>query len=138
MDIEKGEIVVTVRAKNMPELRQKLLAILGEVEYETKEQEDFPEQIKKIYPEYKRHEHSAAMLTILHEKHEGKKNAVDSKTLAGEMMEKFPRLFIGKTQGKVSRGNIFSGTFLEKQGLLKIGYEKYEDSEDEYRTYWVE
>ena len=137
MEIQNGEIVVTVRAKNMPELREKLLAILGEVGNETNG-EAFPEEIKKIYPDYKRHKHSAAMLTILHEKHKGKKNAVDSWTLAEEMMDKFPRLFKGKTQGKVSFGNIFSGTFLEKRKLLKIDYEKYEDSEGNYRIYWVE
>jgi hypothetical protein len=137
MEIKNGEIVVTVRAKNMPELRGKLLEILGEAEENSNGEEEFPENIKKIYPDYKRHKHSAAMLTILAEKHKGKTNAVDSWDLANEMMDRFPRLFKGKTQGKVSNGNIFSGTFLEKRGLLKIGYKKYEDSENEYRIYWV-
>ena len=138
MEETNGELTVTVKAKNMPELREKLLAILGETEYIDTSEEDFPENIKEIYPDYQRHTHSAAILTILHEKHKGKKNAVDSLTLANEMIDKFPRLFKGKTVGKVSFGNIFSGTFLKKKGLIKIGYEKYEDSEDKYRIYWVE
>jgi len=78
------------------------------------------------------------MLTVLHEKQKGKENSVDSLTMANEMIDRFPRLFRGKTPGKVSFGNIFSGTFLEKRGLLEIDYEKYEDSEDTYRAYWVE
>jgi len=139
MEETNGELIVTVKARSMPELRKKLLAILGETESDTSVfEEDFPEYIMKIYPDYKRHNHSAAILTILHEKHKGEENAVDSLTLANEMMDRFPRLFKGKTAGKVSFGNIFSGTYLEKKGLIKIGYEKYEDSEDEYRKYWVE
>jgi len=133
---KNGEIVVTVRAKNTQELREKLLAILGETETATNGEEDFPDDIKQLYPDHSRHKHSAAMLTVLHEKHKGEQNAVDSITLADEMMDRFPKLFKGKTQGKVSFGNIFSGTFLERRGLLHIGYKKYDDSEDEYRIYW--
>ncbi len=139
MEISNDEIIVTVRAKNIAELREKLLKILGETELEeNNSEEDFPEEIKELYPTYKRHQHSAAMLTVLHEKHKGEKNAVDSYDLADEMMDRFPRMFKGKTTGKVSKGNIFSATYLEKKGLLKIGYEKYEDIDDEYRVYWVE
>lgn len=138
METTNEEITVTVRAKTMPELRKKLLAILGEIETDADEFEDFPDHIKEIYPDYKRHTHSAAILTVLYEKHRGEENAVDSLTLASEMIDRFPRLFRGKTPGKVSFGNIFSGTHLEKRGLVEIGYEEYKDSDEKYRVYWVE
>ena len=133
------QITVTIKARTMPELREKLLAILGETSKETEGMEwDFPEHIKKIYPQYRRRKHSAAMLTVLHDKHKGEENSVDSLTMANEMIDRFPRLFRGKTPGKVSFGNIFSGTVLKKRGLIKIGYEEYEDGDDTYRVYWVE
>jgi hypothetical protein len=138
MEENNGDLVITVRAKNMPELRKKLLAILGETEQEaTVPEEDFPDSIKSIFPAYEERVHGAAMLAVLHEKHKGKENAVDSPTLAKEMIARFPRLFKGKTFGEVSRGNVFSGNGLKKKNLIKIDL-KYEDSEDEYRMYWVE
>jgi hypothetical protein len=138
MEESNGELVVTVRAKNMPELRKKLLAILGETEPETTaSEEDFPDSIKSIFPGYKERIHGAAMLTVLHEKHKGKENAVDSSTLAKEMIDRFPRLFKGKTFGEVSAGNVFSGNGLKKNNLIQIELSKDEDSEDEYRMYWV-
>jgi hypothetical protein len=78
------------------------------------------------------------MLTVLHEKHQGKQNAVDSLKLAEEMVDRFPRLFKGKTVGKVSAGNVFSGNGLKKRKLIQVNYAKYEDSENEYRMYWVQ
>ena len=56
----------------------------------------FSEDIKKMYPDYKEHPQSAAMLAAIHEKHKGKNNAVESLELAQEMMQMFPSLFIGK------------------------------------------
>lgn len=143
MEIKDGEIVVTVRARSMPELREKLLAILGETE-KTKEiveegaTEDFPSAIKELYPDYIRHPHSAAMLTLLHEMHKGEEKAVTSWILADEMMTRFPRLFKGKTRGQVSFGNIFPGNFLQKKRLINIGYTKAPDGGNNFRLYWVE
>ncbi len=138
MEQSDGELVVTVRAKNMPELRKKLLAILGETESGANVlEEDFPDSIKSIFPDYEERTHGVAMLTVLHEKHKGKENAVDSPTLAKEMIDRFPHLFKGKTFGEVSKGNVFSGNGLLKKNLIQIDYQKYEDSEDEYRMYWV-
>ena len=133
MEESNGELAVTVRAKNMPELRKKLLAILGEGEQqETAIDQDFPESIKNIFPGYAERAHGAAMLTVLREKHVEKENAVDSPTLAKEMIEKFPRLFAGKTFGEVSAGNVFSGNGLRKKNLIQIDL-----TEDESRMYWV-
>jgi hypothetical protein len=139
MEETNGELTVTIRAKNMPELRKKLLAMLGETESDTNvTEEDFPDDIKSIFPDYEYRTHGAAMLTVLHEKHQGKQNAVDSLKLAEEMVDRFPRLFKGKTVGKVSAGNVFSGNGLKKRKLIQVDYAKYEDSEDEYRMYWVQ
>jgi len=76
------------------------------------------------------------MLAVLHAKHKGKANAVASLDLAKEMMGMFPSLFIGKTEGQVSFGNIFAGTYLKKRGLINI--EVCEEKDWEYRIYWVD
>jgi hypothetical protein len=49
----------------MPELRRKLLAIIGEGEEEIANSgEDFPDYIKEIFPDYAKRIHGAAMLTV--------------------------------------------------------------------------
>jgi len=139
MEETNGELTVTIKAKNMPELRKKLLAMLGETESDTDvSKEDFPDNIKRIFPDYEYRAHGAAILTVLHEKHQGKQNAVDSLKLAEEMLDRFPRLFKGKTVGQISAGNVFSGNGLKKRRLIQIDYEQYTDSENEYRVYWVQ
>jgi len=140
MEQSDGELVVTVRAKSMPELRKKLLAILGETETESEanvSEEDFPDSIKSVFSDYQERTHGAAMLTVLQEKHKGKENAVASTELAKEMIARFPHLFKGKILSEISRGNVFSGNGLLKRKLIQIDFQKYEDSEDEYRMYWV-
>lgn len=139
MESGNGDIVVTVKAKSIPELVDRLQKILGQYKSmqpaQTQQQEvDFPEDIKKIYPNYQDNPHSAAMLAVLHANHKGKANAVESLELAKEMMQMFPSLFIGKTEGKVSAGNVFSGNFLMKEGLINI---EVRDDEGEYRVYWA-
>ena len=139
MEAGNGEIVVTVKASSIPELVDKLQKVLGQyksMQPVKQEEIDFPENIKQIYPDYEDHPHSAAMLTVLHEKHKGKANAVESLDLAKEMMAMFPSLFIGKTEGQVSLGNIFAGTYLKKRGLVNI--EKQDREDWEYRIYWVD
>jgi hypothetical protein len=139
MESGNGDIVVTVKAKSIPELVDRLQKILGQYKSmqpaQTQQQEvDFPEHIKKIYPKYQDNPQSAAMLAVLHANHKGKANAVESLELAKEMMQMFPSLFIGKTEGKVSAGNVFSGNFLKKEGLINI---EVRDDEGEYRVYWA-
>jgi hypothetical protein len=139
METGSEEIMVTIRAKNVPELIDKLKQVLGQYTALQSVQQpkvDFPEHIKQIYPEYEEHLHSAAMLTVLYTKHKGKANAVESLQLAKEMMEMFPNLFIGKTAGQVSFGNIFAGTYLKKKGLINI--EKRKEDRWVYRVYWVD
>lgn len=140
MEETGGEITVTVKANSIAELVDKLQKILGQykatVQVAKQEEVDFPEHIKQIYPDYEDHSHSAAMLSVLHAKHKGKANAVESIDLAREMMQMFPSLFIGKTEGQVSAGNIFSGTFLKKRRLVNI--EICEREGWEYRIYWVD
>ena len=143
MEAQNGEISVTVKAKSIPELVDKLKKVLGQYEVtqpiqqvEPPEQVDFPDDIKKIYPDYMDHQHSAAMLSVLREKHRGKANAVESLDLAKEMMQMFPRLFLGKTEGEVSAANVFSGNFLKKRGLINI--EVRSDKGWDYRVYWVD
>jgi hypothetical protein len=135
-----GEITVTIRANSITELIEKLQKVLGQ--YKTsqitvsQEAADFPESIKQIYPDYAEHPHSAAMLAVLHANHTGKAHAVESLDLAKEMMSAFPNLFIGKTEGQVSFGNIFAGTYLQKRGLINIEIREREDWE--FRVYWVD
>jgi hypothetical protein len=139
MEAGSEEIVVTIRAKNVPELIDKLQRVLGQYKSTQLIQQpkaDFPAHIKQIYPEYEEHPHSAAMLTVLYAKHKGKANAVESLQLAKEMMEMFPNLFIGKKAGQVSFGNIFAGTYLKKKGLINI--EKRREDGWVYRVYWVD
>lgn len=95
----------------------------------------FPDFIKKFYPNYKDNYHSAAMLTVLHDKHKGKANAVESLDLAKEMKARFPTLFREVPEGKISFGNIFAGTYLKKKGLIQI--EIRTEKGWEYRLYWV-
>lgn len=139
MEIGNGEIIVTVKAKSIPELVDKLQSILGQyksIQPIQPQEIDFPEHIKRIYPDYKDHPHSAAMLAVLYAKHRGRANAVESLKLAREMMEMFPNLFIGKTEGQVSFGNIFAGTYLKKRGLINIEVRK--ERGWKYRVYWVD
>lgn len=138
MEEQSDEIVVTIRAKNIPELKRKLREMLGEEEPETTVQsEDFPDDIKRRYPDYQGREHSAAMLTVLYEKHKGRPNAVNSHDLAQEMLARFPRLFSGKTVGTVSRGNVPSGYALAKDDLIKMELVHDQNEDYDYRVYWV-
>ena len=76
------------------------------------------------------------MLTVLRAKHQGKTNATWSSELAKEMMQMFPTLFIGKTEGEVSAANVFSGNFLSKRGL--INKEVRNENDGDYRVYWID
>jgi hypothetical protein len=137
--VKKEKENVTVKAKSIPELVDKLQKILGQyksMQSVQPQEVDFPENIKKIYPDYDDHPHSAAMLAVLHANHKGKAHAVVSLDLAKEMMSAFPSLFLGKTEGQVSFGNIFAGTYLQKRGLINIEIREEEDWE--YRVYWVD
>jgi len=143
MEAENGEISVTIKAKSIPELVEKLQNMLGQYkglqpaqQAEPQHEVDFPEDIKKVYPDYKNHQHSAAMLAAIYEKHKEKSNAVESFELAKEMLQMFPSLFIGKTEGAVSAANVFSGNFLKKRGLIKIEVRK--DKGWDYRVYWAD
>lgn len=140
---EKNEgITLTIRAKDFSELKQKLIQHLREIGVEVVESEEgeveweeveFPDEIKRIYPDYEYNFHSAAMLTVLYENHRGRANRVSSWELAKEMKERFPELFVRKSIRKISWGNIFAGTQLEKLGLIHI-----ERDENNRRTYWMD
>ena len=141
MSVEEEGITLTIKARDLSELREKLMAHLAElgvkVSEEAEEPEeveiDFPEEIKRIYPDYEYNYHSAAMLTVLHEKHKGKEKMVSSRDLAKEMKERFPEYFRRVPIKKISWGNIFAGTQLEERGLIHIERDK-----DRRRFYWVE
>ena len=143
METENEDISVTIKAKSIPELVEKLQKILGQYKGvqpshkpEPQREVVFSEDIKKMYPDYKEHPQSAAMLAAIHEKHKGKNNAVESLELAQEMMQMFPSLFIGKTEVAVSASNVFSGNFLKKRKLINIEV-KTDDGWD-YRVYWAD
>jgi hypothetical protein len=143
METENEDISVTIKAKSIPELVEKLQKILGQYKGvqpsqkpEPQREVVFSEDIKKIYPDYKEHPQNAAMLAAIQEKHKGKNNAVESLELAKEMMQMFPSLFIGKTEGAVSASNVVSGNFLKKRKLINIEV-KTDDGWD-YRVYWAD
>ena len=131
-------VTLTIKARDLAELKEKLITQLTElgVEIPTKEtkeevETDFPAEIKEIYPDYEYNYHSAAMLTVLHENHKGRNRKVSSWELAKEMKGRFPEFFSRDAVKRISWGNIFPGSQLEKQGLLHI------EMEDK-RYYWVE
>ena len=73
------------------------------------------------------------MLMVLSEKHRGRNNRVSSWELAEEMKERFQELFRRRSIKKISWGNIFAGTQLERRGLIHI-----DRDEEGRRTYWVD
>lgn len=133
-------VTLTIKAKDIAELKEKLISQLAEFGVEIPEEEteeeievDFPDEIKEIYPDYEYNHHSAAMLTVLRENHRGRTNRVSSWDLGKEMKERFPELFYRVSLKRISWGNIFPGNQLEKQGLLHI-----ERDQDRKRLYWVD
>ena len=133
-------ITLTIKAKDISELKEKLISQLAELGVEIGEEEteeeveiDFPDEIKEIYPDYEYNYHSAIMLAVLHENHKGKTNKVSSWDLAKEMKEKFPEFFYRVPLKKISWGNIWPGGQLQERELLHI-----ERDQDGKRFYWVE
>ena len=139
-EVSEG-ITLTIKAKDMRELRQKLAAQLTELGVKIPEEEgeaeeveiEVPDEIKRIYPDWDSNYHSAAMLTVLYERHRGRTNRVSSWNLAEEMKENFPDYFYGIARRSVSWGNIFAANVLEDRGLIHID----RDSEGK-RFYWVD
>ena len=133
-------ITLTIKAKNVADLRDKLVLQLSELGVRIMDGEGieklevgFPDEIKETYPKYKRNYHSAAMLTVLRERHIGRENRISSRDLAEEMKERFPELFHRVSLRRISWGNIFPGSQLEEQRLLRI-----ERDTNKKRFYWVE
>jgi hypothetical protein len=141
---EENGIVVTVKAKNVPELIEKLKKVLGEykgvqpAQQQSEIKQEFPEEITRLYPDFdfENNQHSAAMLTVLYEKYQGKDKAVCSEDLALEMLHRFPTLFAGRTKGEVSRGNAFAGQKLAKKNIIKTATEIEKGTP--YKIYWIE
>lgn len=136
-----NEITAVIRAKSIQELITKLQEILGSYNeiQPTKQKEIkqvFSQEIMTLYPDYENKQHSAAILTILYERHVGKANATWSEELAKEMKMRFPSLFEGKSIGEISKGNAISGTKLSEQGLIKTFTET--ENGEKYRMYYVE
>jgi len=124
---ENEGITLIIKAKDLAELKEKLISQVTEFGIEIPEEEteeeveiDFPDEIKEIYPDYEYNQHSAAMLTVLREEHRGRTNRVSSWDLANEMKERFPEYFYRVPPRKISWGNIFAANQLEERGLIHI------------------
>jgi len=140
MSTNNEGITLTIKAKDVSDLREKLILQLSELgvkiadgEIAEKPKVDFPDKIREIYPNCYDNYHSAAMLTVLHERHRGIDNRIPSRDLAKEMKERFPELFHHVPLKRISWGNIFPGNQLEERRLLHIERDK-----DKRRFYWVE
>ena len=145
MDLEEQQLVIKWR--NLGELREKLRAILGELESNipsktptyptvtTTSSEAIPEEVRKLGL----NTFSAAMIAVLREAHQGKSNSVDAKSLAKEMKQRYPLLLAKKDLGEIAHGTIFPGKKLADAGLIRM--EKTQDPRfpgQYYRLYWSE
>ena len=145
MDLEEQQLVIKWR--NLGELREKLRAILGELESNipsktptyptvtTTSSEAIPEEVRKLGL----NTFSAAMIAVLREAHQGKSNSVDAKSLAKEMKQRYPLLLAKKDLGEIAHGTIFPGKKLADAGLIRM--EKTQDPRfpgQHYRLYWSE
>ena len=144
MDLEEQQLVIKWRSLN--ELRDKLRAILGELDSNLAVKSAPPsvplQSYSEIIPEEVRKlglsTFSAAMLSVLRENHVGKQNAIDAKGLAKEMKQRYPLLLSKKDLGNVAHGTIFPGQKMAESGLIKM--EKVQDfqSGQHSRLYWSE
>lgn len=143
MDLEEQQLVIKWRS--LGELKEKLKAILGELESNLGHtgsarspplqsySEVIPEEVRKLGL----NTFSAAMLSVLREAHSGKSNAIDAKGLAKEMKQQYPLLFAKKDLGEIAHGTIFPGQKMSESGLIKM--DRVEDSEgNSRRLYWWE
>ena len=145
MELEEQQLVI--RWRNVNELKEKLHAVLEDLESATGQRtsahspplqshfEGIPPEVRKLGL----NTFSAAMLAVLREEHRGRANATDAKTLAQEMKQRYPLLFAKKDPGQVAHGTIFPGKKMAESGLIKI--EKVPDPTIpgyHYRVYWSE
>ncbi|SRR5437867_1894424 len=145
MDLEEQQLIIKWRSLN--ELRDKLRAILGELESNLSVKasprslplqsytETIPEEVRKLGL----NTFSAAMLSVLRETHVGRQNATDAKGLAREMKQRYPLLLSKKDFGEIAHGTIFPGQKMAESGLIRM--EKVKDSQypgQHSRLYWSE
>src|SRR5712692_245351 len=144
MDLEEQQLIIKWRSLN--ELKEKLRAILGELESNLSQKvstyspplqtysEAIPEEVRKLGLKT----FSAAMLSVLRETHAGRPNAINAKNLAKEMKQRYPLLLAKKDLGEIAHGTIFPGQKMFESGLIKM--DKLADAESGHlhRLYWSE
>jgi hypothetical protein len=143
LELEEQQLVI--RWRNVNELKDKLHAVLDDLESATGQRafanspplqshsESIPPEVRKLGL----NTFSAAMLAVIREEHRGRPNATDAKTLAQEMKQRYPLLFAKKDPGEVAHGTIFPGKKMAESGLIKM--EKIPDPTipgHQYRVYW--
>jgi len=99
--------------------------------------EEFPLDVKKLYPKFYRNKFSAAMLTII--LGHSKSDPIDVYDLAEQMLKKYPATLkeAGYTKyEEVTTGTVLAGNFLREKKL--IDFEKKSVAPDEWprRVYW--
>ncbi len=144
MDLEEQQFVIKWRSLN--ELKEKMRAILGELESNIGQKgssyspplqtysEAIPEEVRKLGLGT----FSAAMLSVLREIHLGKSNAIDAKSLAKEMKQRYPLLLAKKDLGEIAHGTIFPGQKMSESGLIKMDKLRDPESGHSHRLYWFE
>ena len=145
MELEEQQLVIKWRSLN--ELRDKLRAMLGELESNLGAKysahspplqnytETIPDEVRKLGL----NTFSAAMLSTLRETHVGRSNATNAKNLAKEMKHRFPLLLSKRDLGEIAHGTIFPGQRMAQSGLIRM--EKVQDPQDPghySRVYWSE
>jgi hypothetical protein len=116
MELEEQQLVIKWRS--LAELKEKMRALLGELEGEFTTRSPISEVIPTEIEQLGLNTFSAAMLAVLKELHKSEANAVDARKLAGEMKERFPLFFSKKSLGEIAHGTIFPGQKMARSGLI--------------------
>jgi hypothetical protein len=98
--------------------------------------EDFPDEVKKLYPKYRSNKFSAVMLSVIFE--HSKSNKIDVYDLAEKMQKLFPLVL--KSEGydkyeEITTGTVLAGNFLKQSKLVDFQKELGPDGYPR-RVYW--
>ena len=98
--------------------------------------EDFADDVKKLYPKYRKNPFSAAMLSVILE--HPKDNKIDVYDLAEQMQKRFPSILKSKGYDRyedVTMGTVLAGNFLRESKLIDYEEQPHPDGYRR-RLYW--
>ena len=134
-----ARISVVFEGTTQQEIRQKMQNYLDEntvFPLSVANGEDFPQEVKKLYPKHHKHKFSAAMLSVILD--HPKRIAIDVYDLAAEMQKRFPTIL--KNEGytryeEVTTGTVLAGNFLREAKLIDFEYQRSSEGWRR-RVYW--